>query len=195
MEKTEVVVVGSGPTGLLLAGELALAGVYVVVLDKLPERRAQAKALNLQPRTAEVLDLRGLLDDAHALLPEQQTRPRRRSPTGAGCAVRTRRPVHPRLPAPGRPPAEPGPASPATPHRRTEQAVPRRRGGAGMPVAAHGSRLRSRQPADRPGKTVGSRGAPCPQRGRLPAGPHLAVGGGTAPGTVPASRRRALLGG
>ncbi|MFF5523111.1 FAD-dependent monooxygenase [Streptomyces coeruleorubidus] len=65
MEKTEVVVVGSGPTGLLLAAELALAGVDVVVLDKLPERRVQAKALNLQPRTAEVLDLRGLLDDAH----------------------------------------------------------------------------------------------------------------------------------
>ncbi|MFI9169628.1 FAD-dependent monooxygenase [Streptomyces lincolnensis] len=64
MEKTEVVVVGSGPTGLLLANELALAGVDVVVLDKLPERRVQAKALNLQPRTAEVLDLRGLLDDA-----------------------------------------------------------------------------------------------------------------------------------
>ncbi|WP_408997190.1 FAD-dependent monooxygenase [Streptomyces europaeiscabiei] len=64
MEKTEVVVVGSGPTGLLPAGELALAGVDVVVLDKLPERRVQAKALNLQPRTAEVLDLRGLLDDA-----------------------------------------------------------------------------------------------------------------------------------
>ncbi|MFE9677158.1 FAD-dependent monooxygenase [Streptomyces sp. NPDC006259] len=63
MEKSEVVVVGSGSTGLLLAAELALAGVEVV-LDKLPERRVQAKALNLQPRTAEVFDLRGLLDDA-----------------------------------------------------------------------------------------------------------------------------------
>lgn len=65
MKKTDVVVVGSGPTGLLLAAELALAGVDLGVLDKLPERRVQAKAVNLQPRTAEVLDLRGPLDDAH----------------------------------------------------------------------------------------------------------------------------------
>lgn len=64
MEKTEVVVVGSGPTGLMLAAELALAGVGVVVLEKLSERSGMKKALNLQPRTAEVLDLRGLLDSA-----------------------------------------------------------------------------------------------------------------------------------
>ena len=62
---TDVIVVGSGPTGLLLAGELTLAGVDVIVLEKLPARTGQAKALNLQPRSAEVLDLRGLLDAAH----------------------------------------------------------------------------------------------------------------------------------
>jgi 2-polyprenyl-6-methoxyphenol hydroxylase-like FAD-dependent oxidoreductase len=64
MEKTEVVVVGSGPTGLMLATELALAGVDVVVLEKLPERSGQSKALNLQPRSAELLHMRGLLDGA-----------------------------------------------------------------------------------------------------------------------------------
>jgi 2-polyprenyl-6-methoxyphenol hydroxylase-like FAD-dependent oxidoreductase len=61
---TEVVVAGAGPTGLMLANELALAGVDVVVLERLSERTGLSKALNLQPRTAEVLDLRGLLGRA-----------------------------------------------------------------------------------------------------------------------------------
>ncbi|MEA5364258.1 FAD-dependent monooxygenase [Amycolatopsis sp., V23-08] len=61
---TEVVIAGAGPTGLMLANELALAGVDVVVLERLPERTGLSKALNLQPRTAEVLDLRGLLGRA-----------------------------------------------------------------------------------------------------------------------------------
>lgn len=60
----EVVVAGAGPTGLMLANELALAGVDVVVLERLPVRTGLSKALNLQPRTAEVLDLRGLLGRA-----------------------------------------------------------------------------------------------------------------------------------
>ncbi|WP_158894833.1 FAD-dependent monooxygenase [Amycolatopsis anabasis] len=62
--ETGVLVAGAGPTGLMLANELALAGVEVVVLEKLPARSGQSKALNLQPRTAEVFDLRGLMDDA-----------------------------------------------------------------------------------------------------------------------------------
>ncbi|MFI6306823.1 FAD-dependent monooxygenase [Amycolatopsis thailandensis] len=61
---TDVVVAGAGPTGLMLAHELALAGVDVVVLERLPERTGLSKALNLQPRTAEMLELRGLLDGA-----------------------------------------------------------------------------------------------------------------------------------
>jgi 2-polyprenyl-6-methoxyphenol hydroxylase-like FAD-dependent oxidoreductase len=60
----EVVVAGAGPTGLMLANELALAGVDVVVLERLAVRTGLSKALNLQPRTAEVLDLRGLLGRA-----------------------------------------------------------------------------------------------------------------------------------
>ncbi|KZB86814.1 FAD-dependent monooxygenase [Amycolatopsis regifaucium] len=59
---TDVIVVGAGPTGLTLANELALADVDVVVLERLPERTGLSKALNLQPRTAEMLELRGLLD-------------------------------------------------------------------------------------------------------------------------------------
>ncbi|WP_410615567.1 FAD-dependent monooxygenase [Amycolatopsis sp. lyj-109] len=60
----QVVVAGAGPTGLMLANELALAGVDVLVLERMHERTGLSKALNLQPRTAEVLDLRGLLPRA-----------------------------------------------------------------------------------------------------------------------------------
>ncbi|MFJ5927645.1 FAD-dependent oxidoreductase [Kitasatospora sp. NPDC092948] len=60
--RTEVIVVGAGPTGLMLAHELQLAGIPVVVLEREHARNAQSRATKLQPRTAEVLDLRGLLD-------------------------------------------------------------------------------------------------------------------------------------
>jgi 3-(3-hydroxy-phenyl)propionate hydroxylase len=58
-----VVVVGGGPTGLMLAGELALAGVDVVII----ERRASqdvigSRAGGLHSRTIEVLDQRGIAD-------------------------------------------------------------------------------------------------------------------------------------
>jgi 2-polyprenyl-6-methoxyphenol hydroxylase-like FAD-dependent oxidoreductase len=62
MVRTEVIVVGAGPTGLMLANELTLAGIPVVVLEKQTTRSIQSRAGSLQPRTAEVLDLRGLLD-------------------------------------------------------------------------------------------------------------------------------------
>jgi 2-polyprenyl-6-methoxyphenol hydroxylase-like FAD-dependent oxidoreductase len=59
---TEVVVVGAGPTGLMLACELALAGVETLVLERLPRRVEEVKGGGIQPRTAEVLELRGLLE-------------------------------------------------------------------------------------------------------------------------------------
>ncbi|MEU4673150.1 FAD-dependent monooxygenase [Amycolatopsis sp. NPDC023774] len=60
----DVVVAGAGPTGLMLAAELRPAGVDAVVVERLSERTGLSKALNLQPRRAEVLDLRGLLPRA-----------------------------------------------------------------------------------------------------------------------------------
>ncbi|GIF48265.1 2-polyprenyl-6-methoxyphenol hydroxylase-like FAD-dependent oxidoreductase [Asanoa ferruginea] len=66
---TDVIVAGAGPTGLMLAGELALGGARVVVLERLAARTGQSKALNLQPRSAEVLASRGLLDDILAIAP------------------------------------------------------------------------------------------------------------------------------
>jgi len=67
-EKTEdqtrasVVVVGGGPTGMFLATELALANVNVVVLERRPDPVAQARALSMQPRSIELLALRGMID-------------------------------------------------------------------------------------------------------------------------------------
>jgi 2-polyprenyl-6-methoxyphenol hydroxylase-like FAD-dependent oxidoreductase len=60
----DVIVAGAGPVGLTLATELALAGRRVVVIDKDAERDGQSKAMTLQPRTAEIFDLRGLLSRA-----------------------------------------------------------------------------------------------------------------------------------
>src|SRR5579885_2535208 len=59
--ETTVVVVGAGPTGLMLGCELGLAGVPTVLVDAEPERPGLSRAGGVTPRTAEVLDLRGLL--------------------------------------------------------------------------------------------------------------------------------------
>jgi 3-(3-hydroxy-phenyl)propionate hydroxylase len=63
MTEHAVLIVGGGPTGLMLAGELALAGVDVAIV----ERRASQdliglRAGGLHSRTIEVLDQRGIAD-------------------------------------------------------------------------------------------------------------------------------------
>lgn len=44
-----VMVVGAGPAGLMLAGELRLAGIDVVVLDRLPQRTGESRGIGLTP--------------------------------------------------------------------------------------------------------------------------------------------------
>lgn len=58
----EVVVVGAGPVGLMLASELALAGVRVRVFEQRARRTEQSRALTLHPRSLELLDQRGIVD-------------------------------------------------------------------------------------------------------------------------------------
>jgi 2-polyprenyl-6-methoxyphenol hydroxylase-like FAD-dependent oxidoreductase len=63
MKSHAVLIVGAGPTGMMLAGELALAGVDVAIL----ERRANtdlagSRAGGLHARTLEVFDQRGIAD-------------------------------------------------------------------------------------------------------------------------------------
>ncbi|MER6461224.1 FAD-dependent monooxygenase [Streptomyces sp. NPDC001288] len=65
---SRVIVVGSGPTGLLLAGDLAAAGVPVTLLEKRPHRISNlSRAFVLHARALEQLDARGLADDLEAL--------------------------------------------------------------------------------------------------------------------------------
>src|SRR5262245_17738725 len=63
MAEHAVVVAGGGPTGLMLAGELALAGVDVVVVERREGQEVDgSRAGGLLARTLEVLDQRGIAD-------------------------------------------------------------------------------------------------------------------------------------
>src|SRR5262245_26593521 len=63
MTEHAVVVVGGGPTGLMLAGELALAGVDVAIVERRASQDlAGSRAGGLHSRTIEVLDQRGIAD-------------------------------------------------------------------------------------------------------------------------------------
>jgi 2-polyprenyl-6-methoxyphenol hydroxylase-like FAD-dependent oxidoreductase len=63
MTEHAVVIAGGGPTGLMLAGELALAGVDVAIVERRASQElAGARAGGLHSRTIEILDQRGIAD-------------------------------------------------------------------------------------------------------------------------------------
>jgi 2-polyprenyl-6-methoxyphenol hydroxylase-like FAD-dependent oxidoreductase len=63
MKEHAVVIAGGGPTGLMLAGELALAGVDVAIVERRPsEELVGWRAGGLHARTIEILDQRGIAD-------------------------------------------------------------------------------------------------------------------------------------
>lgn len=58
-----VVIVGAGPTGLMLAAELALADVDVALMERRPDQTLSgSRALGISSRTIEVLDQRGVAE-------------------------------------------------------------------------------------------------------------------------------------
>ena len=62
MIDADVIIVGAGPTGLMLAGELGLAGVRALVLERHPQIREIPKAGGLSGQILEVLHYRGALE-------------------------------------------------------------------------------------------------------------------------------------
>ncbi len=58
----DVIIVGAGPTGLMLATELRLAGVRPLVLERRPQLREIPKANGFSGQIVELLRCRGLMD-------------------------------------------------------------------------------------------------------------------------------------
>jgi 3-(3-hydroxy-phenyl)propionate hydroxylase len=59
----DVVIAGGGPTGLMLAGELALARVDVVIVERRLNQDVEgSRASGLHPRSIELLDQRGIAE-------------------------------------------------------------------------------------------------------------------------------------
>jgi anhydrotetracycline 6-monooxygenase / 5a,11a-dehydrotetracycline 5-monooxygenase len=58
----DVIIVGAGPVGLMLAAELRLHDVEVVVLERLAAPTGFSKAFGLHARSIETMELRGLVD-------------------------------------------------------------------------------------------------------------------------------------
>ncbi len=63
MTEHSVVIAGGGPTGMMLAAELALAKVDVAVVERRPDHElAGSRAGGIHSRTIEILDQRGIVD-------------------------------------------------------------------------------------------------------------------------------------
>ena len=58
----DVIIIGGGPTGMMLASELRLHGVDVLVLELDAEPSKLVRSLGLHPRSIEIMDQRGLLE-------------------------------------------------------------------------------------------------------------------------------------
>jgi 2-polyprenyl-6-methoxyphenol hydroxylase-like FAD-dependent oxidoreductase len=63
MTQTDVLVAGAGPTGLTLAYDLARRGVAVRIVDRAPEFPHGSRGKGLSPRSLEVLDDLGVVDE------------------------------------------------------------------------------------------------------------------------------------
>jgi 2-polyprenyl-6-methoxyphenol hydroxylase-like FAD-dependent oxidoreductase len=64
---TDVLIVGAGPTGLMLANQLARRGVRPLIIDRHSGPAQQSRAMAVQARTLEIYSKMGLSEPAHAL--------------------------------------------------------------------------------------------------------------------------------
>jgi 2-polyprenyl-6-methoxyphenol hydroxylase-like FAD-dependent oxidoreductase len=62
--KTDVLIVGAGPTGLMLANQLARRGLRPLIIDRHPGPSLQTRALGVQARTLEIYSKMGLAERA-----------------------------------------------------------------------------------------------------------------------------------
>ncbi|EED85347.1 hypothetical monooxygenase [Postia placenta Mad-698-R] len=63
---TPVLIVGAGPSGLILALTLLMSGINVRIIDKDPEFHVGQRGVGIQPRTLELYNLLGILQDVRA---------------------------------------------------------------------------------------------------------------------------------
>ena len=61
---TDVLVVGAGPTGLMLANQLVRRGMRVLIIDRHSGPSLQTRALGVQARTLEIYAQLGIIDRA-----------------------------------------------------------------------------------------------------------------------------------
>ena len=59
---TDVLIVGAGPTGLMLACQLAIHKISFRIIDKTKDHTAQSRALVIQARSLEILDQMGIVE-------------------------------------------------------------------------------------------------------------------------------------
>lgn len=59
----DALIVGGGPTGLMLAGDLAAAGISCAVLERRDQDPSLSRAFGVHARTLELLDARGVARD------------------------------------------------------------------------------------------------------------------------------------
>ncbi|WP_051178553.1 FAD-dependent oxidoreductase [Nocardia concava] len=111
-ETRDVVVVGAGPVGLMLACELRLAGVDVLVVERLAAPDMTIKAGGINTPVAQALDRRGLEPDLRAAHEAAMARI-------TGLFARPKAPAEPQAPQ-----SPTDPAAPAAPNTPTDPATP-----------------------------------------------------------------------
>ena len=62
-KRTQALIVGAGPTGLVMPHELARDGIQCRLIDKAPHRAMELRAIAIHSRTVETFELMGFADD------------------------------------------------------------------------------------------------------------------------------------